>query len=203
MKTILVTQRVDLVADYDERRDALDQDWVALVQEAGLVPELVPNNRAWVERRLAAGPPPPLLLTGGDSLAVCGGLVPERDQVEGMLLEAALAGGVPVLGVCRGMQVIQDHFGGKLERVPGHVADEQEIEIEGRTAVVNSYHEWGSREAPAGLKVWARAADGVVKAVRHSSLPVWGIMWHPERIHPFRREDLDLLRRVLDPQETP
>ena len=92
MKTILVTQRVDLVADYDERRDALDQDWVALVQEAGLVPELVPNNRAWVERRLAAGPPPPLLLTGGDSLAVCGGLVPERDQVEGMLLEAALAG---------------------------------------------------------------------------------------------------------------
>ena len=81
--------------------------------------------------------------------------------------------------------------------------EKKEIEIEGRTAVVNSYHEWGSREAPAGLKVWARAADGVVKAVRHSSLPVWGIMWHPERIHPFRREDLDLLRRVLDPQETP
>jgi gamma-glutamyl-gamma-aminobutyrate hydrolase PuuD len=41
------------------------------------------------------------------------------------------------------------------------------------------------------------AADGVVKAVRHSAHPITGIMWHPERIAPFAADDVALFRRVF------
>ena len=127
----------------------------------------------------------------------CGGDAPERDAVEEVLLKIAMDAGIPVLGVCRGMQVILDHFGAVLQPVKGHVASEQSLEIEGTTSVVNSYHDWGTTEAPECLDVWARAADGVIKAVRHGDKPLCGIMWHPERIHPFRKDDVQLLKNTL------
>ncbi len=197
MKRILITQRVDVIGDRAERRDALDQRWIALLQQAKLTPVIVPNNRHWVMDRLAAGTFDGLLLTGGNSLLKCGGEAPERDEVEQLLLSAALETGIPVLGICRGMQVILDHFGAELQPLTGHVAAEQTIEIDGKTTVVNSYHDWGTSEAPGVLDIWARAADGVIKAVRHKELPVWGVMWHPERIVPFRAADVALLRTVL------
>lgn len=197
MKQILVTQRVDSIGDRAERRDALDQRWFDLMQQAGLQAVVVPNNLHWVQDYLADGVFDGLLLTGGNSLMKCGGDAAERDEVERLLLNSALENGVPVLGICRGMQIILDHYGATLEPITGHVAAEQTIEIEGESAIVNSYHDWGTSEAPAELDVWARAVDGIVKAIRHKKLPVCGVMWHPERISPFRPVDVALIRGIL------
>lgn len=198
MRTVLVTQRVDVIEGYGERRDALDQQWIPLLHTAGLQPVPVPNNRAWVESHLAEHGMRPLLLTGGNSLGKYGGNAPERDEVEHLLLNTALKDGVPVLGVCRGMQVILDFFGAPLQPVEGHVAPEQDIAIDGITTTVNSYHDFGCRRVPAEMEIWATADDGIVKAVRHPSLPICGIMWHPERIQPFRSQDIALLRGHLE-----
>ncbi len=105
MRTVLVTQRVEVLADRGERRDALDQHWISLLLAAGLQPVPVPNNRAWVCSHLAEHGMRPLLLTGGNSLEKYGGDAPERDEIERLLLDTALKAGVPVLGVCRGMQL--------------------------------------------------------------------------------------------------
>ncbi len=56
---------------------------------------------------------------------------------------------------------------------------------------------------PNELEVWAKADDGVVKAIKHKELPVWGIMWHPERLTPFRPEDVELMQNILGRGETP
>jgi len=197
MKRILITQRVDVAAAGEERRDALDQRWIDLLQAADLEPVVVPNNADWVRAHLTAGTDDGLLLSGGNSLVACGGQAPERDAAERQLLRAAVARGTPVLGVCRGMQVILDFFGGKLRPVTGHVAPALTIAVRGEDTVVNSYHDWGATVAPVDLDVWAVAPDGVIKAVRHVHLPVWGVMWHPERCRPFRPADLDLLRRIF------
>lgn len=201
MKRILLTQRVDVHEAYAERRDVLDQRWIELLLQAGLWPQLVPNNLPWVEEFLSGAECDGLLLTGGNSLARYGGEAPERDAVEARLLEYAMSHKLPVLGVCRGMQLILDRFGASLEKVTGHVAAQQEIDISGERSQVNSYHDWGIRTAPDVLTVWARADDGVVKAVRHQHHPLWGIMWHPERIQPFRSADIRLLEQVFKGQE--
>ncbi len=195
MKPVLVTQRV--VCEAGERRDALEQSWHALLARAGLRALLVPNCLAAAEELWEGAPAAGLLLTGGNDLAALGGDAPERDRVEAAALERALARGLPVLGVCRGMQLLLERHGAAHERVEGHVAARQEILVAGAPALVNSFHRWGARDVGPELEVWARARDGVVKAVRHRARPLVGIMWHPERLEPFRADDVALLRALF------
>jgi putative glutamine amidotransferase len=197
MKIVAVTQRVSIVPAYGERRDCLDQAWTKFLTACGLLPVLLPNVTeaalALCEGAGIAG----LVLTGGNDLAEWGGDAPERDAVEYALLDLAERRGLPVLGVCRGMQVIQRRFAVPLRRVEGHVAEHQVIRIDGEPREVNSYHHFAAFDSRPPLDVWAVAGDGVIKAVRHSSQPMTGIMWHPERSAPFSPADVALFRRVF------
>ncbi len=198
MKLVAVSQRVDVkrrgAAGSVERRDALDQAWTRFLGDAGLRPLLVPNDPAAARELLAALPVAGVLLTGGNDLAAYGGDAPERDATETALIDWALAGDRPLLGVCRGMQMLQHYHGVRLEPVQGHVAPRQEITVRGRREMANSYHGWGARSSVPELEVWAEADDGVVKALRHRSRPILAVMWHPERFSPFRAADLALFR---------
>jgi N5-(cytidine 5'-diphosphoramidyl)-L-glutamine hydrolase len=197
MKAIAITQRVSVVPGYGERRDCLDQAWTKFLAACGVLPVLLPNIAetalALCQRAGIAG----LVLTGGNDLAVLGGDAPERDAVENALLDLAERRGLPVLGVCRGMQVIQQRFAIPLWRVEGHVAQRQVIRIDGERKEVNSYHHFAAFDSRPPLDVWAVADDGVVKAIRHSAQPITGIMWHPERFAPFAAADVALFRQVF------
>lgn len=209
MKRIGVTQRVESLPGRDERRDCLDQRWAALL--AGLyidavpVPNSLDDVEDWARRQRLQG----LLLTGGNDL---GGLpqatnaAPERDATEARLLGWAADAGLPVLGVCRGLQLINHHFGGRQSRVEGHVAVHHDLTTEpseplfGPYTRVNSFHDWAVRpdELAEGLTALAHAPDGTVEAFRHERLGWLAIMWHPEREDPFLPVDLDLVRTVFD-----
>ena len=197
MNIIAVSQRVDIIRQPNgavERRDALDQAWPTFLAAAGCLCVPVPNNLELAQAILRELPIDGLLLTGGNDLVAYGGDAPERDAVQSDMLRLARDWKMPVLGVCGGMQAIQEAFGVPLERVEGHVADAQTIEIEGAPVIVNSFHHWGARASSDALDVWARAPDGVVKAIRHRAEPIMGVMWHPERIQPFARADLSRFR---------
>jgi gamma-glutamyl-gamma-aminobutyrate hydrolase PuuD len=194
---IAVTQRVAVVPHYGERRDCLDQAWPRFMAACGLLPVPVPNIVEVALALCAASDVAGLVLTGGNDLAALGGDAPERDATENALLEMAESRGLPVLGVCRGMQLIQQRCAVPLERVEGHVTQRQTIHINGEPMQVNSYHRFAARESRPPLEVWAVAGDGVVKAVRHTGRSTTGIMWHPERNTPFAADDLALFRRVF------
>jgi putative glutamine amidotransferase len=138
-----------------------------------------------------------LLLTGGNDVGKIGGcrdVAPERDRTEESLLDWASAAGIPVLGVCRGAQMMNQYAGGKVRRVhPLHsaAAHQHRVEFEQRLelppSVVNSYHEWGiARDdlAPIYDPMAASSDDGSVEAFLHRGLPWFGILWHPERAEP-------------------
>jgi putative glutamine amidotransferase len=131
------------------------------------------------------------------------GLRPDRDDFEFALLAEALTVGLPVLAVCRGMQVLNCALGGSLvQHLPDHVGheghrpslgvfgdstvnlspDSRAAGILGTEAKVRCHHHQAVAEVGAGLSVVGVADDGTVEAVE---LPgdgfVLGVQWHPEQ----------------------
>lgn len=195
MKRIFLSQRVEYIEAIGERRDALSQEWAVLAEACGFLPLPLPNRLAAVQRLLGELPPDGIVLTGGNDLAAYGGDAPERDAVEAWLIDESIKRRIPLLGVCRGAQMLLHHFGTPLERVEGHIRVEHPL-TNGDT--VNSFHGWGARECPPPLEALARSADGVAEIVRHRDCPwIQGVMYHPERYHPPRQRDLAFIKEAL------
>lgn len=195
MKRIFITQRVELIAAIHERRDALSQEWAALAEACGFILIPVPNFLPALRRLAEALPPDGILLSGGNDLAAYGGDAPERDEIERFLIQLSIEEKIPLLGVCRGCQMLLHHFGTPLTRVEGHVRVEHPLS-NGDT--VNSFHGWGAQDCRPPLLALAHSADGVAEAVRHRDYPwIQGIMWHPERVHPFRERDISFIKEAL------
>ena len=131
------------------------------------------------------------------------GVAPERDRAELALLEGALARDLPVLAICRGSQVLNVARGGDLvQHLPELVGDEKhrhtpgvwadhDVLVEegtrlgellgGRAIPVKSHHHQGLGRVGSGLRVAARADDGVIEAVEDPSRRfAVGVLWHPE-----------------------
>jgi N5-(cytidine 5'-diphosphoramidyl)-L-glutamine hydrolase len=197
MRVIAVSQRVDVIPIYKERRDALDQRWTAFLYQAGYLPLLLPNQADVALKLMTLYQVSGLLLTGGNSLESCGGDSPERDLTEKLLVEYAVTNSIPTIGICRGMQFLQQHFGQSLEPVTGHVSSLQSVHIGDEVHQVNSYHHFATTKTNEHWSCFARASDGVVKGIIHKHLPINAIMWHPERIEPFRSYDIEFIQKVF------
>ena len=202
MTRIGLTQRVEFSR---ERRDCLDQAWYRLLARYGLWPVPLPNFQELpvsadrlVEELGLAG----VILTGGNDLEEIEGatnVATERDRFEALLIDACERQEVPVLGVCRGLQKLVVHHGGRLTAVAEHagtvhalvVSENGELPLASRDEV-NSYHDFGVDPDGVGdsLRVVATAPDGTVEAVAHRRLPQWGVMWHPERRDDPRDDDI-------------
>jgi len=206
MKRIAVTQRVDVISSHDERRDALDQRWVAFLQSINLLPVLVPNNMYFVQQLIEEELIDGVLLTGGNSLTKYGGDAPERDEIEKALIEFAYIKNLPLLGICRGMQMIQNYFNNSLYEVSGHVAARHTLVVDEGHRIssilngyqdVNSFHKQGAYKANGDLLQVAHSLDGVVMAVEHKEKCIFGVMWHSERESPYNEYDKALFKEIF------
>nr|WP_325185718.1 gamma-glutamyl-gamma-aminobutyrate hydrolase family protein [uncultured Oscillibacter sp.] len=187
---ILYTQRVEIITAYHERRDCADQRIARFLQACGFIPVPVNNLPEFAEEFAGCVRPAGILLTGGNDLAAYGGNAPERDATERVLLDYAVQRDLPVLGFCRGMQMIADYFGNTLQPVKNHVACRHKITGDLPHKSVNSYHNWGVSTIEDPLYALERTEDGIIEAICHRERSVMGIMWHPEREDPFAEEDI-------------
>ena len=200
-RRVLISQRCDAVVGRNEIRDALDINLSALLWELNFLPVPVSSAIGNHEEYIRELMPDAVVLSGGNNI----GQAVKRDQLEAALLLHAAAYNLPVLGICRGMQMINHHQGGGLSRVSGHVAVRHLILgplAAASQREVNSYHNIGIVDADLGndLEAGAWSDDGVVEALRHRALPWLGIMWHPERDTPSANFDQALIREHLEPQ---
>lgn len=209
MKYVGITQRVDNISGYSERRDGLDQQWYNLLLQCDYIPVPIPNIDAntteiFLEKlKLDA-----VIFTGGNSLLSLddsGSLAsPEREVTELSTLKYARKTQIPVIGVCRGMQLLNDFFGGALDKVAGHIATRHKIERLSEEfelpSEVNSFHSWAIRNHQLAETLEALAVDeeGNVESFKHHSEKIYGILWHPERELPFNPIDISLLKRFLN-----
>ena len=159
-----------------------------------------------------------LLLCGGEDVDPAffgqenrGSMPPDlaRDRAELALLAAYWAAGKPILGICRGVQILNIFLGGTLiqdlpdgirpfHRWKGgdavHLIRAEEDSLlhrwYGGVFPVNSYHHQALDRLGAGLRATAWSERGVIEAVEHENRPVLGVQFHPERMaFANRRED--------------
>lgn len=197
MKIIVISQRVDHHPERDETRDALDRRLVQFCLKSGFLAVPVPNFgdsgkeepgsalQRWLEAVSFSG----IILSGGNDIGSCS----ERDAVEKALLQKAREDFLPVLGICRGMQMMLMQHGSTLKEVEGHVGTRHILEgFVNRE--VNSYHNYSVASCPDAFEVTARSDDGEIEAVKHRYLRWEGWMWHPEREIQFSPQDIERFR---------
>ncbi len=189
-------------------------NYVKSVRKAGGVPLIIPITTDEAEIAKVIETIDGLLMTGGEdveparygeeAIPQLGKVNPERDEFDLALVRQAVSKGIPVLAVCRGVQVMNVAFGGTLyQDIPsqlpqshiGHkvssgnivahsinIAEETLLyRLLGKTAEVNSTHHQSVKDVAPGFIVSAVSDDGIVEAIEKTgSECVIGVQFHPE-----------------------
>lgn len=126
---------------------------------------------------------------------------PERDEAEFLLVKQFAGAGLPILGICRGLQVLNTALGGTLvQHLPtasAHAWEEETgdkqhlvqalpgsflLGLYGERFSVNSAHHQGADKIAPSLSLAARADDGTIEALQCPEKGIYAVQWHPERM---------------------
>ena len=213
-----VTCMTILTEDHSPRL-GMSRSYVNALLRAGAAPLLIPHIADTATLRVLLGRLDGLLLPGGGDIdperygesrhEKCNEPSAERDDTELALARWAVEAGMPVLGICRGIQVLNVALGGSLyqdigAQIPGaerhdwypnHPRDRlsHAVTITPDTRLahmvgaislpVNSLHHQSVKDVASGLVVSARSPDGIVEAVEAPQHPFTiGLQWHPEEL---------------------
>lgn len=196
-RTVIYTQRVEIVESYKERRDCADQNIPLFLEKCGYISVPISNVLSDLDLFVDAVRPVGIVLTGGNSLVQYGGTAPERDETDRRLIGISLRKNIPLYGFCRGMQSVLDYFGCELETVQRHAAVRHIVNGEWGNMEVNSFHNQACMELKKPLQVMAKTEDGVIEAAAYPEKNVVVTMWHPERESPFRDMDVERVRKLF------
>lgn len=204
---------------YETKTFSLHEDYVAAIERAGGCPiVLMPRQPlpAFLDGiLLSGGGDIDPLLFGEEPLCQSGEISPLRDAYEMRLCHEALAQDIPLLGICRGMQVMNIAAGGRIYQDIGAQAGTSLKHIqqaprsygthsifieentlltdlwENRRTTVNSLHHQAVSVLGDGFLAIARSADGLIEAIEHRDcLFALGVQWHPEAM---KTEEMGLL----------
>jgi putative glutamine amidotransferase len=205
MKNILITQRIGK-DKYGEYYDYLESTYIKYLNQYKINPIILPNNTKDVIKFYKKNRCTHIILTGGDD--ICPSLYSkkarklnsnlyQRDLNEQILIKYSIEKKIPVLGICRGFQIINVCLGGKLTKdickITKSINNKKHKvnftkdfvkKVKKNSIIVNSYHNQGitQPQLAANLVPLGFSEDGkLVEIYNHVKLPIIGIQWHPER----------------------
>lgn len=213
---------IGVTPQYDIENDRIktETSYFQAIRKAGGVPILLPlhNDTNDLEELLdvldgivfSGGPDVNPLYFSEEAIPECGTVDKERDLVELGLLPMVMQKKIPILGICRGIQVVNIALGGDIYQDIPAQADTKvkimhyqkaksstcihKIQIEKATllerilqkevSLVNSFHHQAVRKLGENLTVAATSSDGLIEAITMESYPFFlGVQWHPEELY--------------------
>ena len=221
--------------DFEKCTSNLRDDYYEAIIQCGAVPVLIPVTEVkgvWVEYLdicdgivLSGGPDIDAMYFGQNNMPYTGEISPVRDVMELFLAKQALAMDKPILGICRGIQVMNIAAGGSIfqdiyaENNPDRklmqhsqsaprwyqihniniVENTCLFGIYGKEALrVNSFHHQAVNEAAPGFTINAYSEDGIIEAVSNENKKfALGVQWHPENLWRKDKKHLKLFERLI------
>lgn len=196
-----ITMRVTKANTYDEFRDSISQEWSSYIfnnfNDTQLI--FIPNIEHKVIDYVNYWQIDSLIFSGGEDL----GLTPKRDKTEKILFNHAQKHNIPILGICRGLQLIVSELGGSISKgsnqfVNRHKSNRHNIYFKKSILEVNSYHsnELKKNNLPTNIDVLAYDnQDDSVEAIIGKN--ILGLMWHPEREKATNPLETNLIKNHL------
>jgi len=213
IKRLAISMRSYYFSARSEFVDTLSRDWYFFLNDVFRNIIIVPilNGDYDIESTLNALGVDGIILSGGNDI----GDDEYRDKSEYKIIDYATANGMPLLGICRGMQVINQYFGGIVNTDVSkkvkttHVNSEHPIKIvdaifqkysEQTEIMVNSYHNHGVflQNIPEHINVMATSDEMLVEGLYHETYPIIGLQWHVERANPSSEFDKILINKLFD-----
>ena len=210
-KIALISLRNDFLETRNERRDSIDISIYKLILDLGYIPMLIPNELETIKYIIEFNNIENIglvLLSGGNDLNSlknqgAKNIYLKRDAVEINLIKICEINSIPIIGICRGFQLISSYLGAKIEKVYGHVNTVHKIILKDskETYFVNSFHSFGlkninlpSELEPLGFHEYDDTIELFKTIKPFKSL---NIMWHPERRNGERNMTITIIKNFL------
>ena len=167
--------------------DFIDHYWLKAFEKQNINYTLLPNNQILSKTILRKNNL--LILAGGNDIISNKKESKLRNKIENNLIKEAIKLKIPIIGICRGAQLINIYFGGKIRKIQFHMRTRHNIFFKKNGIIrknklnVNSFHNYGIGHKDLSKKLEVIAIDNKknVEMFTHKEKNILGIMWHPER----------------------
>jgi putative glutamine amidotransferase len=221
--------------DYERNRVWIGPNYLGAVKAAGGVPILLPLQADKEELEAAAKVCDGFLFTGGpdidpfrfgeETVSQCGVVIPERDKMEEDLFQTVMESGKPILGICRGIQVLNVFLDGTLyQDIPAQFPSDLSIahsQLSGNSVLshsvlvkkgtllsdilckdyikVNSFHHQGIKDLAPVLQTAGISMDSLIEAVYLPEHKFFlGVQWHPEHLYRSNEDALKIFQSFVN-----
>ena len=182
--------------------DFVDHFWINFFDKNKIKFTIIPNALNYKFNLINKKDIKLIILPGGNDLFSKSYLSKIRLENEFKLIKFGIKNKIPILGVCRGMQVINFFYKGSQKKLKGHMRTRHDIYFEDKLfnkkkLNVNSFHNYGIplKKMSNKLEVIAVDRDENVEIFKHKKKRIYGFMWHPERNKNYKELDM-ILKKI-------